>query len=311
MRGPHNILRLIRTGATLERTGAMPVILNALDAPKTLTFAARLVVWPFQFLGRKGDQSLPPAPRALTAMGPAYIKFGQILSTRPDVVGQELADQLRVLQDKLPPFSTKVAKQSFKAEIGLDADDVFSDFSEPVAAASIAQVHRGQLKDTGHSVAIKVLRPEIERAFQRDLDTFYFAARLVEFVSPKSRRLKPMDVIAHFDGVVRGELDLRLESASASESKSIPINEEFGIFSNIARECPPIPNVASTNTPLFNPSNEVITSVNKTGICTLNFPVTIKLTDPLFFTQYEYNFTTGMLAEQAIFVSFSYDFSFL
>ena len=217
MRGPHNILRLIRTGATLERTGAMPVILNALDAPKTLKFAARFIVWPFQFLGRRGDQSLPPAPRALTAMGPAYIKFGQILSTRPDVVGPELAEQLRVLQDRLPPFSTDVAKQSFKSEIGLDADDVFSDFSEPVAAASIAQVHRGALKDTGQSVAIKVLRPEIERAFQKDLDTFYFAARLVEFVSPKSRRLKPMDVIAHFDGVVRGELDLRLESASASE----------------------------------------------------------------------------------------------
>ncbi len=217
MRGPHNILRLIRTGATLERTGAMPVILNALDAPRTLKFAARFIVWPFQFLGRRGDQSLPPAPRALTAMGPAYIKFGQILSTRPDVVGPELAEQLRVLQDRLPPFSTGVAKQSFKSEIGLDADDVFSDFSEPVAAASIAQVHRGELKDTGQSVAIKVLRPEIERAFQKDLDTFYFAARLVEFVSPKSRRLRPMDVIAHFDGVVRGELDLRLESASASE----------------------------------------------------------------------------------------------
>ena len=217
MRGPHNILRLIRTGATLERTGAMPVILNALDAPRTLKFAARFIVWPFQFLGRRGDQSLPPAPRALTAMGPAYIKFGQILSTRPDVVGPELAEQLRVLQDRLPPFSTDVAKQSFKLEIGLDADDVFSDFSEPVAAASIAQVHRGELKDTGQSVALKVLRPEIERAFQKDLDTFYFAARLVEFVSPKSRRLKPMDVIAHFDGVVRGELDLRLESASASE----------------------------------------------------------------------------------------------
>ena len=217
MRGPHNILRLIRTGATLERTGAMPIILNALDAPRTLKFAARFIVWPFQFLGRRGDQSLPPAPRALTAMGPAYIKFGQILSTRPDVVGPELAEQLRVLQDRLPPFSTDVAKQSFKSEIGLDADDVFSDFSEPVAAASIAQVHRGELKDTGQSVAIKVLRPEIERAFQKDLDTFYFAARLIEFVSPKSRRLRPMDVIAHFDGVVRGELDLRLESASASE----------------------------------------------------------------------------------------------
>ena len=101
MRGPHNILRLIRTGATLERTGAMPVILNALDAPSTLKFAARFIVWPFQFLGRRGDQSLPPAPRALTAMGPAYIKFGQLLSTRPDVVGYGLADDLGIRLDAL------------------------------------------------------------------------------------------------------------------------------------------------------------------------------------------------------------------
>ncbi|NNK68767.1 MAG: 2-polyprenylphenol 6-hydroxylase, partial [Rhodobacteraceae bacterium] len=96
MRGPHNIIRLIRTGATLERTGAMRVVLDAFQAPPTLRIVARILGWPFKWLGIKGDTSLPPATRALTALGPAYIKFGQILSTRPDVVGDELAMQLRV-----------------------------------------------------------------------------------------------------------------------------------------------------------------------------------------------------------------------
>ena len=103
MRGPHNILRLIRTGATLERTGAMGVVLDAFDAPKPLRVAARLLGWPFKWLGYYGDPEMPAAPRALTALGPAYIKFGQVLSTRPDVVGDEMAKQLRVLQHQ--PYS--------------------------------------------------------------------------------------------------------------------------------------------------------------------------------------------------------------
>ena len=217
MRGPHNIIRLVRTGATLERTGAMRVILNAMEAPRTLRVAARVLGWPFQFLGLKGDPTMPPVTRALTALGPAYIKFGQILSTRPDVVGDELAQQLRVLQDKLPPFSTQAAKASFENETGLNPDTIFSEFSEPVAAASIAQVHKGRLADTGEIVAVKVLRPGIEKAFRRDVDAFYFAARVIEILAPFARRLRPMDVIEHFEGVVLGELDLRLESASASE----------------------------------------------------------------------------------------------
>ena len=142
MRGPHNIWRLIRTGATLERTGAMGVVLDAFDAPAHLRLTARILGWPFKWLGLKGDLNMPPAPRALTALGPAYIKFGQVLSTRPDVVGDELASQLTVLQDKLPPFSTEIAKQNIAHELGVDADGIFSAFSPAVAAASIAQVHR-------------------------------------------------------------------------------------------------------------------------------------------------------------------------
>nr|WP_281496148.1 2-polyprenylphenol 6-hydroxylase [Marivita sp. S6314] len=210
-------MRLIRTGATLERTGAMGVVLDAFDAPKSLRVAARLLGWPFKWLGYHGDPTMPPAPRALTALGPAYIKFGQVLSTRPDVVGDEMAQQLRVLQDKLPPFSVGEAKAMIEAELGMPVSEIFSEFSEPVAAASIAQVHKARLTQSGETVAVKVLRPNIEKDFRKDIDAFYFAAGMIEGLSPSSRRLRPKDVITHFEGVVMGELDLRLESAAASE----------------------------------------------------------------------------------------------
>lgn len=217
MRGPHNVWRLVRTGATLERTGAMSLVLDAFDAPPSLRMVSRVMAWPFKWLGHKGDPKMPPATRALTALGPAYIKFGQILSTRPDMVGEELALQLRVLQDKLPPFPTSYAKATVQEELGEPLEAVFSEFSEPVAAASIAQVHKARLRETGQEVAVKVLRPKIEKAFRKDIDAFYFAASLIEFISPASRRLHPSDVIKHFDGVVQGELDLRLEAAAAGE----------------------------------------------------------------------------------------------
>ncbi len=217
MRGPHNIWRLIRTGATFERTGAMGAALDALDAPRPLRIVARILGSPFFWLGLRGNPKMPPIPRALTALGPAYIKFGQILSTRPDLVGDEIAQQLRVLQDRLPPFPVRVAKKTFLDETGIDPDDIFSEFSEAVAAASIAQVHKAKLVSDDTTVAVKILRPKIERAFQTDIDAFYFAAGMIEFLAPGSRRLRPTDVIEHFEGVVFGELDLRLETAAASE----------------------------------------------------------------------------------------------
>ncbi len=217
MRGPHNLWRLIRTGATFERTGAMAIALEGLGTPPGLRLVARLLAWPFRWLGLKGDPALPPVTRALTALGPVYIKFGQTLATRPDIVGDELAEQLKYLQDKLPPFPLSEALAMVEAELGLPVDEVFSAFSEPVAAASIAQVHRAVLVQDGREVAVKVLRPGIERAFRKDLGAFYFAARAIEVLAPFARRLRPMDVITHFEGVVNGELDLRLESAAASE----------------------------------------------------------------------------------------------
>jgi len=226
MRGPHNIWRLIQTGATLERTGAMRVVLEALNAPPRLRLAARVLGWPFRWLGLRGDPSLPPATRALTALGPAYIKFGQILSTRPDIVGNELSMQLTVLQDKLAPFPVEVARLAVEEEFGLPVDTLFSEFSEPVAAASIAQVHKARLAATGQAVAVKVLRPRIHAAFQRDIDAFHLIAATIEFLLPATRRLRPTDVIKHFESVVQGELDLRLEAASAAEFATNIANDE-------------------------------------------------------------------------------------
>ena len=220
MRGPHNIWRLIRTGATFERTGAMREALEAMDAPRSVRIGLRILAWPVKWLGLKGDTSLPPLVRALTALGPAYIKFGQILSTRPDVVGTDLATELRVLQDKLPAFPTEVAKQVIARELEMPVEDLFTDFSDAVAAASIAQVHRARLADTDQEVAVKVLRPGIERAFQRDIDAFYLMASWIETLSPASRRLRPQEVIEHFEGVVLRELDLRIESSAAGEFRA-------------------------------------------------------------------------------------------
>ncbi len=226
MRGPHNIWRLVRTGATFERTGAMRLALEALDAPRPLRIAARVLGWPFAFLGHRGDPSLPPISRALTALGPAYIKFGQILSTRPDVVGQDLAMELMKLQDDLPAFDTKTARETIAHELGDDADTLFSSFSDPVAAASLAQVHRATVRETGREVAVKVLRPGVEGAFLRDVDAFHLAASIIETLAPKSRRLRPRAVIEHFESVVEGELDLRMEAAAAAEFRSNTLDDQ-------------------------------------------------------------------------------------
>jgi len=217
VKGPHNIWRLIRTGATFERTGAMNAVLETMDAPASIRVAARVLGWPFKWLGLRGDPTVPPVPRALTALGPAYIKFGQILSTRPDVVGPEMALQLQVLQDKLPPFPRDEALRVVAYEMEKPVEELFSEFSEPVAAASIAQVHKARMAHDGRTVAVKILRPGIERAFRKDIDAFYLIAWFVETLSPGSRRLRPRAVIEHFEGVVMQELDLRIEASACGE----------------------------------------------------------------------------------------------
>ncbi|MEO0679651.1 MAG: 2-polyprenylphenol 6-hydroxylase [Pseudomonadota bacterium] len=225
-----NLWRLARTGATFQRTGAMAEALEALDAPGPVRVAARILGWPLAPLGLRGDPDLPPVPRALTALGPAYVKFGQLLSTRPDIAGPRLARELRVLQDKIPPFDDAIARAEVERELERPIAELYAEFGPPVAAASIAQVHRAVDRSTGRPVAVKILRPGVERAFRLDIDAFFFIARTVELLAPATRRLRPTAVIEHFESVTMTELDLRLEAAAASEFRiNTEVDEGFEV----------------------------------------------------------------------------------
>lgn len=166
--------------------------------------------------------------KAFQILGPSFMKFGQALSVRPDIVGMEVAEALESLQDDIPPFSAKKARATIEKELGKPVEELFSQFNDvPVAAASIAQVHKAVTVD-GEVVAVKVLRPNIERNFYRDIRLFYSIAQFVRTVK-KFRRLRPRAVVGVFADSVKKELDLRLEAASASELKSNSIHDE-GIY---------------------------------------------------------------------------------
>jgi ubiquinone biosynthesis protein len=156
--------------------------------------------------------------RALESLGPPYIKLGQILATRSDVVGAETAKALEGLQDRLPPFPTDEAKRVVETALGKPLSSVFSRFDEPIAAASIAQVHLADTTDDPpQRVAVKVLRPKIEIEFGRDLSAFAFAARWAERLSSEARRLRVKALVDTLAVSVALELDLRMEAAAASE----------------------------------------------------------------------------------------------
>ena len=154
---------------------------------------------------------------ALNKLGPSWVKLGQFLATRPDVVGQAIAKDLELLHDRIAPFDTKEAKRRVEESLGRPIEDVYSEFSEPLAAASVAQVHKATLKASQKPVAVKVIRPGIRNRFMRDLDTFYAAAGLAEKFVPDAKRLKPNAVVDTLAQSARIEMDLRLEAAAFSE----------------------------------------------------------------------------------------------
>ncbi|MBX2853791.1 MAG: 2-polyprenylphenol 6-hydroxylase [Rhodobacteraceae bacterium] len=216
MRFLNDVARLVRIAATLRRNGGLDPILQAFGLSGIRRRAVLALLTPLWPLGARGAAHLPPVTRSLSALGPSYVKFGQIASTRPDVAGEKLAQDLRYLQERLPPFEDALAREMIEAELGRKIDDLFDRLDPPIAAASIAQVHPAIAKD-GRRVAVKVLRPGIEAAFARDISAFYLIARTLETFRAKSRRLKPTAVVRHFEGVVSREMDLRLEAAAGSE----------------------------------------------------------------------------------------------
>ncbi len=154
---------------------------------------------------------------ALYALGPIYVKVGQAMAVRADIVGDEIAAELMALQDKLPSFSFDYVKKVIARDFGAPLEDIFPEFEEePVAAASISQVHFA--KDCeGNEVAVKVLRPHIERKFFKDIDLFYDLARWANGATAALQRLRLVDVVDNFSHTVRFEVDLRMEAAAASE----------------------------------------------------------------------------------------------
>jgi len=197
--------------------------------------AARTIASRDGFMSQRQIEALPRGPRlllglakigtgrsrgdvteALAALGPSYIKLGQFLATRADLVGGETAKDLARLQDRLPPFATELALREVQTAFGVDPRSLFSEFGAPFAAASIAQVHRCRTTD-GRDVAVKVLRPGIEKRFADDLESFAFAARVIERLHEPVRRLRPTDAVETLANSVALEMDLRMEAAAIAE----------------------------------------------------------------------------------------------
>ncbi len=218
---PRHILRLLSIARTLARHDALFLL--------TWTPAGRWVLPPARALSgfrtMRRVRHLRPGQRlalALEALGPSFIKLGQALSTRSDLFGETMTADLSALQDRLPPFPTDRARATVEAELGRPIDALFAEFEdEPVAAASIAQVHFAVTHPEGDApgerVAVKILRPGVEQAFERDLALLRWLAIQVERTQPRLRRLRPLASVETFADSVRIEMDLRLEAAAAAE----------------------------------------------------------------------------------------------
>ncbi len=222
-----HIARVFSIARILARHDALFILKTAKIEPLLVTLAG--------LLGHK-KSSLRPGQRlasALQEMGPSFIKLGQMLATRPDLLGEEIASDLSHLQDKLPPFSAKLATLAIENELGKPMAELFKSFDEtPVAAASIAQVHFASAID-GREVAVKVLRPGIEKSFKRDLELFFWAAKLIERTRPELRRLKPLEVVKTLARSVEMEMDLRFEAAAASELQDNFKDDEYFIVPDV------------------------------------------------------------------------------
>ena len=156
---------------------------------------------------------------ALVALGPIFIKFGQLLSTRKDLLTEELAQELAKLQDKVPPFSEKTARKLIEEALDQPIEALFQSFDHtPLASASIAQVHAAKLF-SGEDVVVKVIRPNIEKTIHKDVKLMMVAARLMETYAPDGKRLKPVEVVNDYEHTIFGELDLMAEAANASQLK--------------------------------------------------------------------------------------------
>jgi ubiquinone biosynthesis protein len=206
------LLRLSKIARVAIKYGLDNIAMSELTSPRIAKVIDTLIFW--------RDISAPRGVRlrrALEELGPIFVKFGQVLSTRRDLMPADIADELARLQDRVPPFDSAVAIAQIEKSLGEHPDRLFASFErEPVASASIAQVHFATLKD-GTEVAVKVLRPGMKRSIEEDIALMRIAAGWVEKLWADGRRLKPKEVVGEFDKYLHDELDLMREAANASQ----------------------------------------------------------------------------------------------
>ena len=204
----------------MSTSGAISSIYEIYDPP--ITIKILFFVIGFSFNGKKNNNNLSPGVKlcnALQGMGTTFIKLGQFLATRPDIIGEDIAKELEKLQDKLPPFQLKEAKNILRKELGKENFDKIINFSDSIAAASIAQVHFATISDFAEKkeVAIKILRPNIEKTFNEELDALMLLAYIIQNLIRKTKRLKLIEVIQLLREITNMEMDLRFEAAAANE----------------------------------------------------------------------------------------------
>ena len=216
------LIILFKLGRKIAQSDILIIISKFKEPPLIIKILFKILS--FSFLSKKQKENYNEdegkrLSNSLESMGTTFIKLGQFLATRPDIIGEELSKELENLQDRLPPFSQTEAKEIMKKDLGEDCYNSIIDLSEPVAAASIAQVHKAKINDNGviKDVAIKILRPNIKKIFNNEIEAMMLFAFLIESFVKKTKRLKLIEVVFLLKEITNLEMDLRFEAAAANE----------------------------------------------------------------------------------------------
>ena len=225
----NKLFTLFKIGRKLAQSDALAIATKFNEPPLLIKIIFKIIG--FTFTKKEKGNHLNTEEKRLTdslqSMGTTFIKLGQFLATRPDIIGDKLSENLETLQDKLPPFSLSKAKEMIKKDLGDETYNTIINLSEPIAAASIAQVHKAQINDNGtiKDVAIKILRPNIKKIFNEEIDSLMLLAFLVESFIKKTKRLKLVEVVFLLKEITNHEMDLRFEAAAANEYAENTMND--------------------------------------------------------------------------------------
>ena len=215
------LFTLFKLGRKLAKSDALTIATKFNKPPLAIKMLFNLLSFSFikNQQSNQNDSEGKRLSNSLQSMGTTFIKLGQFLATRPDIIGEELSKHLENLQDRLPPFPLSQAKEMIKKDLGEETFNSIINLSESVAAASIAQVHKAQINDNGtiKDVAIKILRPNIKKIFNEEIDALMLFAFLVESLIKKTKRLKLIEVVFLLKEITNLEMDLRFEAAAANE----------------------------------------------------------------------------------------------